>query len=324
MKDFFPNIPPIVKGIALAFLATLGMANVYVFSKAALLEVNYYQFQFYWFGFALLWILPYLYATGIIKKISALSKGSFITLAIIGILELGAASMLFLAIQLAENPTTISFLSNLTPIFVTILGIRFLGERFNFMEAVGIILTIGGVILITYTRDTTIAEFFGAGSGWILVSSVFSSISIITAKSRIKDIHPGILTLNRVVFLFVVAIAAMILRQESFVVSGRATLNMMLGSLMGPFLTGLAQYSALQYIEASRTMIIQSTRSLLVLVGSMMYLAILPELLQLIGGLITIIGVIVMTWGKMRQNKRASRKEKRQGILSAPASDKLS
>jgi drug/metabolite transporter (DMT)-like permease len=324
MKDFFSNIPPIVKGIALAFLATLGMANVYVFSKAALLEVNYYQFQFYWFGFALLWILPYLYATGIIKKISALSKGSFITLAIIGILELGAASMLFLAIQLAENPTTISFLSNLTPIFVTILGIRFLGERFNFMEAVGIILTIGGVILITYTRDTTIAEFFGAGSGWILVSSVFSSISIITAKSRIKDIHPGILTLNRVVFLFVVAIAAMILRQESFVVSGRATLNMMLGSLMGPFLTGLAQYSALQYIEASRTMIIQSTRSLLVLVGSMMYLAILPELLQLIGGLITIIGVIVMTWGKMRQNKRASRKEKRQGILSAPASDKLS
>jgi drug/metabolite transporter (DMT)-like permease len=318
MKDFFPNIPPIVKGIALAFLATLGMANVYVFSKAALLEVNYYQFQFYWFGFALLWILPYLYATGIIKKISALSKGSFITLAIIGILELGAASMLFLAIQLAENPTTISFLSNLTPIFVTILGIRFLGERFNFMEAVGIILTIGGVILITYTRDTTIAEFFGAGSGWILVSSVFSSISIITAKSRIKDIHPGILTLNRVVFLFVVAIAAMILRQESFVVSGRATLNMMLGSLMGPFLTGLAQYSALQYIEASRTMIIQSTRSLLVLVGSMMYLAILPELLQLIGGLITIIGVIVMTWGKMRQNKRASRKEKRQGILSGP------
>jgi len=323
MKDFFPNIHPTVKGIVLAFLATLGMANVYVFSKAALLEVNYYQFQFYWFGFAMVWILPYLYATGIIKKISFLSKGSFITLAIIGILELGAASMLFLAIKLAENPTTISFLSNLTPIFVTLLGIRFLGERFNFVEAVGIILTIGGVILITYTRDTTIAEFFGAGSGWILVSSVFSSISIITAKSRIKDIHPGILTLNRVVFLFVVAVSAMIIRQESFVISGRAALNMVLGSLMGPFLTGLAQYSALQFIEASRTMIIQSTRSLLVLVGSMIYLSILPELLQLIGGLITIVGVIVMTWGKMHQNRQASRKEKRQGAHPAPASNKL-
>lgn len=305
MKDVFPNLHPTVKGISLAFLATLGMANVYVFSKAALLEVNYYQFQFYWFGFALLWILPFLILTGMIKKIPGLSRASNKTLVIIGLLELGAASLMFLAIHLAENPTTISFLSNLTPIFVTILGIRFLGERFNMVEAIGIILTIGGVILISYTRDTSIAEFFGLGSGWILVSSVFSSISIVTAKSRIKDIHPGILTLNRVIFLFAFAVGAIIIRKESLSISGTATLNLALGSLMGPFLTGMAQYSALKYIEASRTMIIQSTRSLFVLVGSMIYLSILPEMLQLIGGLVTIVGVIVMTWGKMKYKKKA-------------------
>jgi drug/metabolite transporter (DMT)-like permease len=304
MKDLFPNLKPTVKGLSLAFLATLGMANVYVFSKAALLEVNYYQFQFFWFGFAMIWILPFLFITGLIKKIPDLTRASKITLGIIGFLELGAASLLFLAIQLAENPTTISFLSNLTPIFVTLLGIRFLGDRFNGVEAIGIILTIGGVILITYTRDTTIAEFFGKGSGWILVSSVFSSFSIIIAKSRIKNIHPGILTLNRVVFIFLFAIGAMLIRHESFVISGKAAMNMAIGSLLGPFITGFAQYSALRYIEASRTMIIQATRSLFVLVGSLIYLAILPEMLQLIGGLITIIGVIVMTWGKMKYKKR--------------------
>lgn len=303
MKDLFPNLNPTIKGITLAFLATLGMANVYIFSKAALLEVNYYQFQFYWFGFALVWIVPFLTLTGMIRKIPRLSRSSNVTLAIIGLLELGAASLLFLSIQLADNPTTISFLSNLTPIFVTILGIRFLGERFNLVEAIGIILTIGGVILITYTRDTTIREFFGKGSGWILVSSIFSSISIVTAKSRIRDIHPGILTMNRVVFLFVFATAAMIIRQESLHIPGKAAFNMAVGSLLGPFLTGFAQYSALRYIEASRTMIIQATRSLFVLVGSMIYLSILPEMLQLTGGLITIVGVIVMTWGKMRYKK---------------------
>ena len=305
MMSFFGRVHPTLKGIMLAFLATLGMANVYVFSKAALLEVNYFQFQFYWFGFAIIWILPFLVLTGMIKKIPLLARSSRLVLVIIGLLELGAASMMFLAIKLAENPTTISFLSNLTPIFVTILGIRFLGERFNLVEAIGIILTISGVILITYTRDTTISEFFGKGSGWILVSSVFSSISIVTAKSRIKDIHPGILTLNRVLFLFSFAAAAMILRQESFAISGRAAFNMGIGALVGPFLTGLAQYSALRYIEASRTMIIQATRSLFVLVGSMIYLSILPEMLQLIGGLITIAGVIIMTLGKMKTKKKA-------------------
>ena len=52
-------------------------------------------------------------------------------------------------------------------------------------------------------------------------------------------------------------------------------------------------------------MIIQSTRSLFVLVGSMLYLSILPETLQLIGGLITILGVVIMTWGKMSHKKKA-------------------
>ena len=106
--------------------------------------------------------------------------------------------------------------------------------------------------------------------------------------------------MDRVVFLFIFALGAMIVRQESFVITGRAAFNMAVGSLVGPFLTGFAQYSALRFIEASRTMIIQATRSLFVLVGSMIYLSILPQTLQLIGGLITIIGVIVMTWGKMK------------------------
>ena len=52
-------------------------------------------------------------------------------------------------------------------------------------------------------------------------------------------------------------------------------------------------------------MIIQSTRSLFVLVGSMIYLSILPEMLQVTGGIITIIGVIILTWGKMRNKKKA-------------------
>ncbi len=96
----------------------------------------------------------------------------------------------------------------------------------------------------------------------------------------------------------------MIIRQESFHISGKAALNMAVGSLLGPLLTGFATYSALRFIEASRTMIIQATRSLFVLIGSMIYLSIAPEMLQLTGGLITIVGVIIMTWGKIRYNKK--------------------
>jgi drug/metabolite transporter (DMT)-like permease len=47
-------------------------------------------------------------------------------------------------------------------------------------------------------------------------------------------------------------------------------------------------------------MIIQSTRGLFVLIGSMLYLSLVPSNLQIIGGAITVIGVIVMTYGKIK------------------------
>jgi drug/metabolite transporter (DMT)-like permease len=300
MKFLF-NLHPTIKGVGLAFLATLGMANVYVFSKAALLEVNYFQFTFYWFGFALIWNLVFMLSTGMIRKIPQLSRKSKINLVIIGLLELGAATTLFLAIQLAENPTVVSFLSNATPLFVTLFGIRFLGERFNRTEAIGMILTIGGVVMITYSRDMTLAQFFGDGSGWILVSSLFLSISIVFAKSNIRSIHPGILTINRVLFIFAFGVIALLIRRDTLMVPGNALFNMLIGSFLGPFLTGLAQYSALKFIEASRTMIIQATRGLFVLIGSMIYLSILPTYLQISGGVITIAGVIIMTLGKIKK-----------------------
>ncbi|MFZ5940405.1 MAG: DMT family transporter [Bacteroidota bacterium] len=303
MKSRLLSLPPAVKGIMLALLATLGMANVYVFSKAAMLEVSYWQFQFWWFAFAMTWITVFMVLTGMYRKIPALSRTARYSLVIIGFLELGAASTFFLAIRLMENPTVVSFLFNLSPIFVTLLGIRFLKERFNTVEAFGILLTLTGVILITYTRNTGLADLFNKGTGLILVSSLMQSSSLILAKARIRSIHPGILTTNRIVFLLIFAIIMVVIRKVPLQVPSGALFNMMAGSLLGPFLSGLASYGALHYIEASRSMIIQSTRSLFVLVGSMVYLQILPGWMQLSGGLITIGGVVIMTWGKMREGR---------------------
>ena len=248
MKDFISRIPPTVKGITLAFLATLGMANVYVFSKAALLEVYYFQFQFYWFGFAMIWILPFLMITGMIRKIPKLSQLiQYLLLSLSGFLELGCCNHAvpghstgresnhhFIFVQ--PHPHFCNHPGNPVPGRAIQCRGSHRDHPYHWWSYTDHL----------YHAIQAIAEFFGKGSGWILVSSVFSSISIITAKSRIKDIHPGILTLNRVVFIFVFAGQAMLIRQESFHISGNAAINMAIGSLLGPFLTGFAQYSALQ------------------------------------------------------------------------------
>ena len=50
---------PKLRGYILTLIATIAMSNVFIFSKAALKEVELIQFGFYWFGFAILWNLIY-------------------------------------------------------------------------------------------------------------------------------------------------------------------------------------------------------------------------------------------------------------------------
>lgn len=297
---------PATKGYLFAFLATLGMSNVYIFSKAALAELDVIQFGFYWFGMALLWSLAFMIPTGKLKPVKSLNKKSKVLLIIMGFFELVAASTLFMAIETVENPAVVSFLGNLTPIFVTILGISFLKERFNFIEGIGILLTITGALLISYTGQHKLKDIFIEGTGLITISSLFLSMSIVIAKSRITNLSPSILMINRISYLFFFAVFLMFFTGKSFQISGNALFNVAAGSILGPFMTALAQFSALKYIEASRTMIIQATRGLFVAVGAIIYLNILPEAMQIIGGTITIIGVITITLGKRMMKKNTA------------------
>lgn len=289
---------PATKGYLFAFLATLGMANVYIFSKAALSELDVIQFGFYWFGLALIWSLAYMIPTGKLKAARELDRKSKILLIIMGFFELIAASTLFLAIETVENPTVTSFLSNLTPLFVTILGVGFLKERFNTIEGIGILLTLTGAFVISYNGQSGLREIFVDGTGYITISSLFLSLSIILAKSRIVKLNASILMVNRISYLFFFALILMIVLKKDLSISGTALFNIAAGSLLGPFLTALAQFSALRYIEASRTMIIQATRGLFVAIGAIIYLNILPEPMQIIGGAITILGVSTIAMGK--------------------------
>lgn len=302
---------PVTKGYVFAFLATLGMANVYIFSKAALREVDIIEFGFYWFGFAMLFSMVYMVTTGKIKQARTLDRTSHILLIIIGAFELAAAATLFLGIETIENPAVASFLANLTPIFVTILGISFLKERFNLVEGLGMVLTVTGAVLISYSGQKHLREIFIEGTGYILLSSFFLSVSIVIAKSRIVHIDPSILMLNRIVYIFFFALFITAYTGTSLKITPRPLFNIIIGSALGPFMTGLAQYSAIKYIEASKTMIIQSTRGLFVAIGAIIYLNILPTYLQIAGGIVTIIGVVIITMGR---SKFLSRRQMKTGV----------
>lgn len=287
------------RGYLWAFASILAVSNVYIFSKAALNIVHIAQFGFYWFLLGLLWNLIFASRTCKLTTFKNLSRKQLALLVIIGLIEIGATTSFFYAISIIENPSITSFLGNLSPIFVTVLGVSLLKERYNYIEVIGILLTLAGAIIISYQGRSSIEGIFLRGTEFVALASFLFAISNITIKKNIVNLPPALMALNRTFFLFVYSFIMMLVFSKSFVIPQSALLSITIGSILGPFLTVVAGYMAYQYIEASRSSILGSTKSLFVLVGAYIYFSMFPTTIQIIGGLITIVGVLLISFGKM-------------------------
>lgn len=293
-------ISPKVKGLLLALVSVIAVSNVYIFSKVALKEVSLPQFGTYWFAFGLLWILLFTWYKKSFRLFKTLSKRCYLVLILLGVLEVIGTYFFFKAIFTISNPTIVSFIGNIAPALTITLSFFILKERFNSLEFWGILLAISGAFIISYRGNSEIDSMFIEGAQYVLISSIINAINMVIVKKKIKKIHPTILTINRSLFLFVFSVAALLLMNDAIVIPFTALKNIFIGSILGPFLTVIAGYLALQYIPLSRRAIIGSTKGLFVLLSSYLYFNIFPDSIALIGGAVTIAGVLLISFGKMK------------------------
>ncbi|MCB0474727.1 MAG: DMT family transporter [Flavobacteriaceae bacterium] len=292
-----------LKGILLAFVSVIAVSNVYIFSKAALMEVSLPQFGVYWFSLGLLWIFIYGCTRKTFRSITLFKKKNAVILVALGLLEVVGTYFFFKAIHTISNPAITSFIGNVSPVFIIILSFLLLKERFNLMEFFGMTLAVSGAFVISYKGDTGIDELFIDGTQYVIYSGALAAVSAVIIKKNIKNIDPVILTVNRTLFLLVFSVIALIYMQQSLVIDTQPLTSIFIGSLLGPFLTVIAGYLALQYIPLSQRAIINSTRGLFVLLGAYLYFNEFPRPIALIGGLITIVGLLLIAFGKRSMNK---------------------
>lgn len=282
-----------IRGYLYAFIATICGSLVYLFSKAALNEINLPQFGFWWFLTAIFWnSLMAMHPRGGFS-IMSFTRSDYRTLLYIGLIEIVATSSFYAAIEVSPNPAIPSFLRNLEYLFVSVLGFILLNERYGKVALAGAILTLSGAFIISL-RTTSTDSFFTAASGFMLLSTSFYAVRTITAKKHIRKISPVVLAINRAIFLLLFALIFMFTGRYSLKIPAHTFAYIMAGSFVGPFLTSIFQYSALRYIEASKTAIVQSTTGLFVLVGAFLIFGNLPAPIQIFGGLVSMVGLVLM------------------------------
>lgn len=287
-----------IKGYLLAFTSVISVSIVFIFSKAALNEISLPQFGTYWFGFGLIWIFIYGIKNKSFDIVKSFNKRKYILLLTLGIIEIIATTFFFKAIHTIPNPAITSFLSNISPVFVLTLSFVVLNERLNKLEIFGVILALTGAFIIGYKGGFEIKNMFIDGTQYVIIASLMFAISSVISKKNIISLSPVFIALNRTFFLFLFSLIVLYFQKTSIVIPSSALKNIIIGSVLGPFLTAVTGLLALKYIDLSKKSIISSTKSLFVLVGAYLYFGVFPKTFELIGGFLSIFGVLLIIFGK--------------------------
>ncbi len=298
------------KGYLWTFLSIIAVSNVYIFSKAVMNQTTFPQFGFWWFFTGGIFIVIYGLVTRSFHIYKTFGKKEYSILLINGILELTGTFFFFKAIHSVENPSVVSFLNNLSPVFVVILGILFLKEKINLREFIGIVIALSGTFLISYKGGTNLSDMFIDGAEFAIISMFIFAFNTILLKKYVRRLSPVVLTINRVIFLTTFFFIYLLLSGDGFVIPRKAYYNVLIGSFLGPFLTVIASLHALKYIEVSKKSVLGTTKGFFVLIGSYLFFGNFPTEIQIIGGVLTIIGAILIITGRMKLKKSLTPEKK--------------
>lgn len=288
------------KGYFFAVLATVSFSNVYIFSKAALNEIHLIQFGFYWYAIGSLLNSAWSAYRGDLTRLKAVVWPQAKILILLGILEILTNTFFFLSIHIIPDPSVASFLGNMYPVLLTLGAVIVLKERFTFLESAGVFLALAGAFIISYSGGSSLKEMFIPGTMIVLVNAVLAAATSLVVKVNVRKLGPEIITLNHNLWMLLFATVLMLGTGKPFTVPVSALLNMAIGSFLGPFMGILTIYYSFKYIEASRSSIIQSLKGIIVLAGAWLYFGTLPLPHQLLGGLLTVLGVLVMSLAQAR------------------------
>lgn len=289
------------QGLLYAMTDVLAMTGVYIITKLFLNNIPFPVFGVYWFSAGLLWnVLVTIIKPETVSKFR-LERSFLLFLVFIGLLDTTATLMWFKAINDTDNPSLVSFMTNIGPIYAAILGFLFLKERFSISEILGVLVTLAGAVLIGYRDDFEWQSFLFTGAGLILISSLISAIGKVILKPRLKNYHPIMLSINRILYLLSFSLIATFVMGYDLSIEPKMILAIVGGSLLGPFVSAFAGYNALERLKVTTWSILSTSRSFFVLIAGFLVMGILPEAYQIFGGIMTVIGVLIITFARVKK-----------------------
>lgn len=262
----------------------------YAFGRAVQRDFDAESAIFFWFGGALIFsFITVLLVPEQRDEAKSLGKYWKIFLYTSIFTSIGAV-LWIISIRLIGIPLT-SFLMKAQTLFALMLGMIFLGERLNKGEAVGVVITVVGGIIVAYQRDVSliIGTFTALGAAFFysLISFVVKKVAQRLNMLMVANMRALGVTLFMLIYLFATGTFETPSHWIEYV-------YMVLGGTSGALIAKACQFQAIKLIDVSRTTAVLPLESIFVILFSYYIFDEIPSLIKLIGGAMIIIGVIFL------------------------------
>ncbi len=275
------------KGILYAFVSALGFSSVYILARFAQEKTPTDVFLFWWFSVA--FILSFIIVG---RKLRGFSKSvgehPFFFL-YFGLSE-ALGTFTFFKLLKIMNPSILSFVGNLSPVFVAFWAFLILKEKLKPLEIIGGLVAISGVLIITGASPRgEILKIL-----MVVVITLMFSFNTVLVRKNVRNIPPFFIVSFRVYSLFTIFAIYSILKTGLSFPAKESVPYIVSGATLGPIVATFSLFQALKYLKAADVSIIKSIQPLLVLLGSYLFLHKAVTMRQFIGGLMIIAGVNIV------------------------------
>ena len=243
-------------GVSFGALATVAVKYVMDVS-------NIETVAFYWFLFAFIWSsLISLYKSKYKLVIPALIKYSKVWLLLATLFLLSYPTWLY-SVKII-GPVNTDFVTLIGVLYMAVLGVVFLKERFNLFETFGAILAILGLLIITFNPVENL-EFKVT---FILISTLVFNTTRFIVKKAINKIEPIIFVLIRTIYGLIFITLYTSIFGNFIELHGIYLLMAIFVLLLSTVLQHLLMFEAYKYADFSKLAIIVALSPFMVIIYS--------------------------------------------------------
>jgi drug/metabolite transporter (DMT)-like permease len=267
----------------------------FVSTKALLVTLDPFSIIVFRFGIGALFLLSII----LLQRNRLVVSFKYIPhLIVLGVFGVFVHQVLQATALLAINASSAGWIISFSPIFTVILSMLFLHEKMNIKKAVGMILAIFGVLLVTTSGSGQSFEIqINIGFILMLISTLNWAVYSVLLK-RLKIPYPPLVVTFYMSIIGLVLTTPFLIRNKGW--EALSLLNYTEWAhllFLGVFVSGIAYWywgKALEVLEASKVSMFLYLEPITTLIAAVLLLHEKVFFINVLGGIIIIIGVVIV------------------------------